>query len=43
MSYILRFLPVWFQNLAVTVYNAYQYKVRHSGVYSFYFDYYDRW
>jgi phenylacetate-CoA ligase len=30
---ILKFAPVWLQNLAITIYNTYQYKKRHGGVY----------
>ena len=33
-------LPIWFQNLIITIYNSYLYKVRHSGLYKDNFYYY---
>lgn len=33
-------LPVWLQNVAVSIYNTLQYRVRHGGKYGFYKNYY---
>lgn len=39
-GFILNTTPLWFQNLLISIYNTYLYKVRHSGVYKEKFDYY---
>ncbi|NHH89284.1 phenylacetate--CoA ligase family protein [Pseudoalteromonas sp. MB47] len=35
-------LPIFLQNCVITIYNTYQYKIRHSGCYSNYFDYFSK-
>ncbi len=35
-----KYAPILFQNLLISIYNSYQYKVRHAGKYSFYRIYY---
>ncbi|WP_252150268.1 phenylacetate--CoA ligase family protein [Acinetobacter sp. B51(2017)] len=39
---VLRVLPYFFQNLLVTLFNVNQYKMRHSGKYYFYKNYYKK-
>lgn len=39
-SLILQTAPVWFQNLAVSIYNTLLYKKRHGGKYSYYRNYF---
>lgn len=40
MNIINKFLPVFFQNILISIYNSFQYKVRHGGRYKFYRNYY---
>lgn len=40
MQLIIKYLPVFFQNILISVYNNWQYKVRHSGDYKFFRKYY---
>lgn len=40
MSFLLRFSPVFIQNILVSIYNSLQYKTRHGGQYRFYREYY---
>lgn len=42
MHILLMFTPVFFQNLIVSFFNSFKYKLRHSGVYCFYKEYYAR-
>lgn len=40
MNMIKKILPVSAQNILISVYNSYQYRIRHGGNYKFYRDYY---
>lgn len=42
MNMINKLLPVFTQNILISVYNSYQYRIRHDGQYEFYRDYYDK-
>lgn len=37
---ILKYAPIFFQNLAISFYNSYLYRTRHSGAYQYYRNYY---
>ncbi|MCF2834383.1 hypothetical protein L1273_23490, partial [Pseudoalteromonas sp. DL2-H6] len=39
MNKLIGFLPVSFQNLLISLYNTYQYKVRHGGKYKYFFNF----
>lgn len=39
---ILKFMPVSIQNLAISIYNTWQYKIRHGGKYKVYIKYYSK-
>lgn len=39
-KWILKYMPVWLQNLAISIFNTLQYRKRHSGVYQDYYQYY---
>lgn len=41
MNIIIKYLPVFIQNILISVFNTYQYKVRHGGVYKKYRKYYE--
>jgi len=39
-DFILKYMPICFQNLLISIYNSYQYKIRHGGRYVEFFDFY---
>ncbi len=41
--FILKKTPVFLQNLAISLYNAFQYKVRHKGKYKYYREYFRKY
>lgn len=41
MSFILKYFPVFIQNILISLFNTYQYKIRHGGSYIKYREYYD--
>ena len=38
-KWILKYMPVWVQNLAISIFNTLQYRKRHGGVYQDYYQY----
>lgn len=41
-NFVFKFFPVFFQNLAISLYNTAQYRVRHGGKYRYYRDYFKK-
>ena len=42
MNFIFKYTPVFFQNILISIYNTYQYKIRHGGKYLEFREYYKK-